>query len=295
MFGGVQRSGGGVLMACVTKESGSRCGWRIRVYGDKRVSIWLGDVSEPYAHEVAYHAEQIAKHRRDWQAVPAKTLVWLERQPKEIQRKLRRLLTDGYTLERAVDDFMHHKRDQVDLKTWMRHESNLSMLKHALGDARLLAAIRPVDLQAAVDALPYQDSTKSTICCSWSSMFSHAKSAGHIAHNPMHDVRASQAVWTYFLISKEGPERIKIGRAFRVRDRFSSIQSGSPVKLALMGVLHGDREQEMHERFEAYRMHGEWFDASEELLLFIDENTTPWEDGRIAKNTTPACCSTTKR
>jgi hypothetical protein len=77
------------------------------------------------------------------------------------------------------------------------------------------------------------------------------------------------SVVTYF-VQAEQVELIKIGRATSVQKRIDSLRCGSPVRLHLLGILKGDREAEMHQRFRRWRQHGEWFKPAQELLDFID-------------------------
>lgn len=54
---------------------------------------------------------------------------------------------------------------------------------------------------------------------------------------------------------------IKFGRATNVKSRFSGIQTGSPVKLRLLGsaLLPVEVELAIHQHLEADHSHGEWF------------------------------------
>lgn len=54
---------------------------------------------------------------------------------------------------------------------------------------------------------------------------------------------------------------VKIGKASDPSNRFQSLQTGSSVRLFLIGVIDGDRveERELHERFADARVRGEWF------------------------------------
>lgn len=80
--------------------------------------------------------------------------------------------------------------------------------------------------------------------------------------------------WVYFArAGEDGP--VKIGHAKDVRSRLSSMQTGCPIPLTLLGVLPGgrEREAEFHARFAALRVRGEWFRAEgalAELLTRLD-------------------------
>lgn len=66
----------------------------------------------------------------------------------------------------------------------------------------------------------------------------------------------------------DGP--IKIGRTDDVRSRLRGLQTGSSERLLLLG-MHPDPNDEffLHRKFGRYRLDGEWFEASPELLGFI--------------------------
>lgn len=65
---------------------------------------------------------------------------------------------------------------------------------------------------------------------------------------------------------------IKIGKAANVAARIASLQTANPYPLTLLGTAAGgiERERELHERFAADRLHGEWFAPSLALLDFIE-------------------------
>jgi hypothetical protein len=68
---------------------------------------------------------------------------------------------------------------------------------------------------------------------------------------------------------------IKIGVANFAAQRVMSLQTHSPDRLELMGVLicddHGTLETALHLRFADLRSHGEWFRPGRDLVDFIAE------------------------
>ena len=76
-----------------------------------------------------------------------------------------------------------------------------------------------------------------------------------------------------YFIQAEGIGHIKIG--FTDKDdaalRLAELQTGSSATLRLLGVSPGDvlAEKNLHRRFAAARVHGEWFRPVPELLQFI--------------------------
>lgn len=64
---------------------------------------------------------------------------------------------------------------------------------------------------------------------------------------------------------------IKIGKANHVKRRIAGWSSGFPYDITLLLTLEGNEELEksLHYHFRKYRLKGEWFTASEEILNFI--------------------------
>ena len=60
---------------------------------------------------------------------------------------------------------------------------------------------------------------------------------------------------------------VKIGFAQKPQERFHTIQSHSPISLNLERVMVGsiEDEAELHSRFAAHRMRGEWFSLAPEI------------------------------
>ena len=80
----------------------------------------------------------------------------------------------------------------------------------------------------------------------------------------------------YFLHAPE-VDRIKIGFSSRdVGSRVQSLQTGSPVKLELLGTIVGDVQDEgaLHQRWAKARIRGEWFDGS--ILPEVDALLEEW-------------------
>lgn len=53
--------------------------------------------------------------------------------------------------------------------------------------------------------------------------------------------------------------------------RLRALQTGSPCELVMMAIHDGtiDDEQELHRKFSASRIHGEWFEMTEELFMHV--------------------------
>ena len=65
---------------------------------------------------------------------------------------------------------------------------------------------------------------------------------------------------------------IKIGYTDNVGKRLKQIQTGNPHKLNLLKVVNGgfDVESSIHKLFSEYRLEGEWFTPSREIMEYID-------------------------
>jgi hypothetical protein len=76
--------------------------------------------------------------------------------------------------------------------------------------------------------------------------------------------------FVYFFQSAEGGA-VKIGSTRNVQRRLREVQTGHQAELRILGVCRGGTrfERELHDRFDAYRLHGEWFAPTRELLRLI--------------------------
>jgi hypothetical protein len=65
---------------------------------------------------------------------------------------------------------------------------------------------------------------------------------------------------------------VKIGFTIDVAKRMMGLRTGSPRPLSLYATIDGsmDDERELHVRFARYRLEGEWFELSDEIIAFID-------------------------
>ena len=80
--------------------------------------------------------------------------------------------------------------------------------------------------------------------------------------------------YVYFFTDNHG--HIKIGKADSVIERLQELQTGNPYKLVILLTVMLDSpllafslEQELHKKFDKYRLEGEWFEA-EPVLELID-------------------------
>jgi hypothetical protein len=75
-------------------------------------------------------------------------------------------------------------------------------------------------------------------------------------------------MFTYFIQAASGGP-IKIGRTKCIEGRLTSMQSGHPETLVCIAYIEGDREMDLHERFNTHCIGGEWFSPHEDILSYI--------------------------
>lgn len=77
--------------------------------------------------------------------------------------------------------------------------------------------------------------------------------------------RPKRAGVVYFIAANG---MVKIGFTQNIDERMKAIQATSPTQIELIGTLPGSLrlEREIHERFKHARAHGEWFQATPEIL-----------------------------
>ncbi len=83
---------------------------------------------------------------------------------------------------------------------------------------------------------------------------------------------------TTYLVLAEDIGRVKIGTSRNERVRLSVLQTGSPVPLKLILSLPAKDypEEALHVSFARFRTHGEWFEFSPELQMFVAGGWRSW-------------------
>jgi excisionase family DNA binding protein len=78
--------------------------------------------------------------------------------------------------------------------------------------------------------------------------------------------------FVYFIQAESGG-LIKIGTALDPLVRLVNLQSGSPLRLVVLGCLRGGRtlERALHREFANHHRHFEWFEANAAIVEFIAE------------------------
>jgi hypothetical protein len=84
--------------------------------------------------------------------------------------------------------------------------------------------------------------------------------------------------YVYFVLDAAA-EQIKIGHAKDPHARHRSLQVGNPNEIHLLGWIARRvpiaLERELHERFAAFRVRGEWFECVHEIVDYIRDNRDP--------------------
>ncbi|MEM8504947.1 MAG: GIY-YIG nuclease family protein [Cyanobacteria bacterium P01_D01_bin.1] len=87
----------------------------------------------------------------------------------------------------------------------------------------------------------------------------------------------NQAHFIYFIFNEDS-NAIKIGRAKNVAKRLRTLQTSSPAELRLLKTISVEGiaaaqslELELHERFKALRLNGEWFKVDASLKAYVDQ------------------------
>lgn len=94
---------------------------------------------------------------------------------------------------------------------------------------------------------------------------------------PRLDKTIAPATDLYFIETQCAERHIKIGIAANSERRLIKIQMCCPYRLRLLANIPGKAalEKELHQRFVADRLHGEWFRRSDRLLAAILELSEP--------------------
>lgn len=66
---------------------------------------------------------------------------------------------------------------------------------------------------------------------------------------------------------------LKIGKTARLDDRVRMLEAGTGTKIEVLARIPGDREKELHARFNKYRRDGEWFEPAAEIQSYISSLT----------------------
>jgi hypothetical protein len=76
-----------------------------------------------------------------------------------------------------------------------------------------------------------------------------------------------------FVYAMTDGQYIKIGVSVRPNKRKSNLSTGNAKKLILLGYFPGgfELESELHKRFKKVRSNGEWFEATSDIVEYLNE------------------------
>ena len=137
-----------------------------------------------------------------------------------------------------------------------------------------IAAHWKISRQAACQRL-YSKNIKNSIL--FGEIFNvHPKSIIKIFPGEDFDVifeRSTKPKMIYFVqMGKNGP--IKIGKTANIKERLKVFQASSPYKIKLLyykKCFKPPLEYELHKKFKAERIHGEWFHPSKKIFNYIEQ------------------------
>lgn len=83
-------------------------------------------------------------------------------------------------------------------------------------------------------------------------------------------------IFTYFIQDELG--NIKIGKSFDPETRLIDCQVGNASKLTLLLYVFGDREKQLHQKLDFYRIRkSEWFEPNKQLTRYITSRIDNFE------------------
>jgi len=90
-------------------------------------------------------------------------------------------------------------------------------------------------------------------------------------------------IFTYFIQDELG--NIKIGKSLNPEKRLFENQIGNALKLTLILYIFGDKEKQLHQKFDFYRIrNSEWFKPNGQLTRYIDSRIDGFESIKEKRN-----------
>lgn len=171
-------------MSSLTHESGSRTGYRLRVYtAAGRRSIWLGRIPGPDAVAIQRHVDEILAAQTADIPYPRATVRWLEALPHAMRIKLQAVTGAMRTVATAADEYIDARSAQWSIATMESVTRSLGHLTDALGTRRI-DAVSIEDIADAAEQLGQGPSTRGKIAKDWRAMFAWCIDRHWITDNP---------------------------------------------------------------------------------------------------------------
>ncbi|MGI9485427.1 MAG: GIY-YIG nuclease family protein [Geminicoccaceae bacterium] len=100
----------------------------------------------------------------------------------------------------------------------------------------------------------------------------HVPRVVHVPRPGEYNTITDKEAWIYFIQAECGGP-IKIGWTQDIDRRVKDMQAVNPFTLIVIGKFRGmlADERRLHDKFALSRLHGEWFEPTDELLAEISE------------------------
>lgn len=195
-------------MSSLTHESGSRTGYRLRVYtAAGRKSIWLGPIEQREAVAVQRHVDEIIASQTADLPIPRATQQWLDRCDASLRAKLQPITGAARTVSMAIDEYLHARHEQWAHATADSVARSLGILSDGVGKLKLEAA--SVDalesIHAAIESAP---STRGKIAKDWRAFFAWCVDNRWITDDPARHLSTTVAVRAKQFISADVVHRL---------------------------------------------------------------------------------------
>lgn len=95
-----------------------------------------------------------------------------------------------------------------------------------------------------------------------------------------------QGIGKVYFIQAEKDGSVKIGYTANIERRIKALQTSTPQKLELLAAIPASMaiEKSLHKKYKKYRISGEWFRSSQELLDDIEKyKSNGFEDSKLSK------------
>jgi len=171
-------------VSSLTRETGIRVGYRLRVYTALgRKSIWLGELSKTEATATQRHVDEIIAAQTAGLPIPRQTQHWLETLNLNLRSKLMPLLGSAKTVSAMIDAFIDHKSQSVTSSTLSSIENSLHPLSAEAGSL-LVQSVERHHLDAIREGVRVANSTQSKFAKDWRAFFAWCVEQNASTHNP---------------------------------------------------------------------------------------------------------------
>lgn len=180
-------------MSCLTRETKSRTGYRLRAYtAAGRRSIWLGDIPESQAVAIQRHVDEILASQTADLPLPRQTARFLEELPAALRAKLQAITGAARTLQTAIDEYIDARHADLSESTLADRERSLDHLQPLSG--RKLERITAKDVEDIHARLDCGPSTRGKIASAWKAFFGWCMERHWITDNPARPLPSTVAV-----------------------------------------------------------------------------------------------------